>query len=178
METTRVLNDEVRQDILALMSRYPMPRSAILMALHRVQDELGWVPPEAQREVAEIFGMPPAEVESLVTFYYMYYRKPMGRYVFKVCRSISCWLRGSDDITRHLKERLGVGLGETTGDGLFSVVEGECLAACGGAPAVQINDRFFENATPESLDGLIEQLRRGEAPYPAGPEAWRPEGER
>lgn len=171
----RLLGEELRAEIQAMMARYPMPRSAILNALHRVQDTLGWVPPQAQAEVAELFGMEPQEVESLVTFYYMYHRKPVGRYVLKVCRSISCYLRGSDSITRHLKEKLGIGVGATTPDGTFTLVEGECLAACGGAPALQVNDLYFENATPENVDELLESLRRGDPQFPAAPESWRPE---
>lgn len=176
MSTTQsILSQELRAEIEAMMARYPMPRSAILNALHRVQDTLGWVPPEAQVEVAGIFGMEPAEVESLVTFYYMYHRKPVGRYVLKVCRSISCYLRGSDAITRHLKEKLGIGIGGTTPDGTFTLLEGECLAACGGAPALQVNDLYYENATPDKVEELLETLRRGTPDYPAAPRSWRPE---
>lgn len=174
--TTPILGPELREEIQDMRARYPMPRSALLNALHRVQDVLGWVPPEAQHEVAELFGIPAADVESVVTFYYMYHRRPVGRYVFKVCRSISCWLRGSDSITAHLKARLGVEVGQTTPDGLFTLLEGECLAACGGAPALQVNDRYFEAATPEAVDELLEALRRGEGPFPAAPVSWtRPE---
>lgn len=171
----RILSQELREEIQAMMARYPMPRSAILNALHRVQDVVGWVPPQAQAEVAEIFGMAPAEVESLVTFYYMYHRKPVGRYVLKVCRSISCWLRGSDALTRHLKEKLAIGIGGTTPDGTFTLVEGECLAACGGAPALQVNDLYYEDATPEKVDELLESLKRGNSRYPAAPVSWQPE---
>lgn len=172
MNQIPLLNEQVRQDILALQRRYPVARSAILGALHRIQQELGWVPPEARQEVAELFDMAPAEVDSLLTFYYMYHRQPVGRYVIKVCRSVSCWLRGSDRITAHLKQRLGVELGERTPDGLFTVLEQECAAACGGAPALQINDLYFEDATPERLDELLAQLARGEGPFPAGPVSW------
>jgi NADH-quinone oxidoreductase subunit E len=172
----KVLSEQVRRDIEEMMAAYPKPRSAILGALHRVQEELGWVPPQAQEEVAEMFGMAPAEVDSLVTFYYMYFRKPVGRYVLKVCRSISCYLRGCDGLTRHLLQRLGLKKpGETTPDGLFTVVEAECLAACGGAPVLQVNDRFFENATLERVDQLLEDLRAGRSPFPPGPPAWTPD---
>lgn len=176
-ETVPILSEALRQEIRAMMTRYELPRSAILNALHRVQDELGWVPPEAQAEVADLFGMPAAEVESLVTFYSMYHRRPVGRYVLKVCRSISCYLRGSDSITEHLRQRLGISLGQTTPDGLFTLLEGECLAACGGAPALQVNDRYFENATPENVDALLEDLRQGRSRFPAGPVSWRPSEE-
>lgn len=169
-----VLSPETRERIQELMARYPKPRSAILPALHAVQDELGWVPDEAQEEVAEMFGMPPAEIRSLVTFYYMYHRKPVGRYVLKICRSISCWLCGAERLQEQLEKKLGVGLGETTEDGLFTLVGGECLAACTGAPCLQVNDYYFENAEEEAVDKLLADLRAGSSKYPAAAESWKP----
>lgn len=174
----KLLSEESKERIRALMAKYPKARSAILPALHVVQEQLGWVPEEAQAEVAEMFGMPAAEVRSLVTFYYMYHRKPVGKYVLKVCRSISCWLRGSEQIEHGLCEELGVGLGEMTEDGMFTVVHGECLAGCVCAPVLQVNDRFVENATPEDMPALIARLRQGDPDYPAAAASWqRPEGE-
>lgn len=173
----KLLNEESKQRIRALMARYPKARSAILPALHVVQEQLGWVPEEAQAEVAEMFGMPPAEVRSLVTFYYMYHRKPVGKYVIKVCRSISCWLRGSEQVERSFCQHLGVEPGEMTDDGMFTVLHGECLAACVGAPVLQVNDRFVENVDPAKAPELIERLRSGDPNYPAAPVSWqRPKG--
>ena len=174
----KLLNEQSKQRIRELMAKYPKARSAILPALHVAQEQLGWVPEEAQEEIAEMFGMTPAEVRSLVTFYYMYHRKPVGKYVVKVCRSISCWLRNSDGVEHAFCEHLGVGTGEMTEDGMFTVVHGECLAACVGAPVVQINDRFVENCDPEKVPDLIARLRAGDGRYPAAPESWqRPEEE-
>ncbi len=173
----KLLNQESKDRIRELMGKYPKARSAILPALHVVQEQLGWVPEEAQAEVAEMFGMPPAEVRSLVTFYYMYHRKPVGRYVLKVCRSISCWLRNSEGVEHALCEHLGVETGEMTEDGLFTVVHGECLAACVGAPVIQVNDRFVENLLPEKVPELIGRLRAGDPAFPAAPDSWqRPDG--
>lgn len=172
----KLLNEESKRKIRDLMAKYPKARSAILPALHVVQEQLGWVPEEAQEEVAEMFGMPPAEVRSLVTFYYMYHRKPVGKYVLKVCRSISCWLRNSDGVEHALCEHLGVETGEMTEDGMFTVVHGECLAACVGAPVIQVNDRFVENCDPEKVPDLITKLRQGDSRYPAAAVSWqRPE---
>jgi NADH-quinone oxidoreductase subunit E len=172
----KLLSEESKQRIRDLMAKYPKARSAILPALHVVQEQLGWVPEEAQEEVAEMFGMPPAEVRSLVTFYYMYHRQPVGKYVLKVCRSISCWLRNSEGVEHALCHHLGVKPGEMTEDGMFTVVHGECLAACVGAPVLQVNDRFVENCDPEKMPELIERLRRGDPRYPAAAESWqRPE---
>lgn len=173
----KLLSEESKQRIRELMAKYPKARSAILPALHVVQEQLGWVPEEAQAEVAEMFGMAPAEVRSLVTFYYMYHRKPVGKYVLKVCRSISCWLRNSDGVEHSLCKHLGVETGEMTSDGMFTVVHGECLAACVGAPVLQVNDRFVENCDPDKMPELIERLRQGDPRYPAAPASWqRPEG--
>ncbi len=173
----KLLNDESKQRIRELMAKYPKARSAILPALHVAQEQLGWVPEEAQAELAEMFGMPAAEVRSLVTFYYMYHRKPVGKYVLKVCRSISCWLRNSDGVEHGLCKHLGVEPGEMTEDGMFTVVHGECLAACVGAPVLQVNDRFVENVDPDKVHELIDRLRNGDPAYPAAPMSWqRPEG--
>lgn len=174
----RLLSEESKQKIRDLMAKYPKARSAILPALHVAQEQLGWVPEEAQEEIAEMFGMAPAEVRSLVTFYYMYHRKPVGKYVLKVCRSISCWLRNSDGVEHAFCQQLGVETGEMTEDGMFTVVHGECLAACVGAPVVQVNDRFVENCTPDKVPDLLARLRNGDAAYPAAATSWqRPEGE-
>lgn len=173
-----VLSPATRARIEELMARYPKPRSAILPALHAVQEELGWCPEEAQAEVAEMFGMPAAEVRSLVTFYYMYHRQPMGRHVIKICRSISCWLRGSERLQKQLEDELGIGLGQTTPDGAFSLVGGECLAGCCGAPVLQINDRFFENAEEDRVKELLKELRAGSDRYPKAPESWSAKGDK
>ncbi len=173
----RLLNAESVESIKKLMAKYPKARSAILPALHVVQEQLGWVPEEAQAEVADLFGMPAAEVRSLVTFYYMYHRKPVGRYVLKVCRSISCWLRNSEGVEHKLCEHLGVKPGEMSEDGMFTVVHGECLAACVGAPVLQVNDRFVENCDPEKVSDLIDRLRAGDSAYPPAPVSWQRSGD-
>jgi NADH-quinone oxidoreductase subunit E len=176
--TSGLLTKESKERIRELMAKYPKARSAILPALHVVQEQLGWVPEEAQDEVAQIFDMPPAEVRSLVTFYYMYHRKPVGKYVLKVCRSISCWLRNSEKLEHNLCEHLGVEAGEMTDDGMFTVVHGECLAACVNAPVIQVNDRFMEDVDPDKVPEIISQLRVGDPKYPAAVKSWqRPEAQ-
>jgi len=169
MMLTKELQDEIRE----MMAQYPKPKSAILTALHRIQDEFGWCPPEAQQEVAELFDMEPGDVQSLVTFYYMYHRQPVGEYVLKVCRSISCWLRGSSELIEHLEKKLDVKLGGTTADGKFTLIGGECLAACTGAPCLQVNDRFHENCTPPEADKLLDRLRAGDQHFPPAKKSWR-----
>lgn len=174
MPTQELLSPQLQQEIKELMASYPKPQSAILMALHRIQEELGWVPEPAQAQVAELFGMHPQDVTTLVSFYYMYHRKPVGRYVLKICRSISCYLCGSQRVIDQLEKKLEIKLGETTPDGEFSLVGAECLAACTGAPCLQVNDRFFENASEERITDLLARLRRGDDSYPAANVSWQP----
>ena len=119
------------------------------------------------------------DVKSLVTFYYMYHRQPVGRYVLKVCRSISCYLCGANQLIESLEKKLDIKLGETTADGQFTLVGGECLAACTGAPCLQINDRFFEHASETRVDELLAKLRtpEGDGHYPRAVQSWRGERE-
>jgi len=175
MPTQELLSPKLQQEIKELMASYPKPQSAILMALHRIQEELGWVPEPAQAQVAELFGMAAQDVATLVSFYYMYHRKPVGRYVLKVCRSISCYLCGSQKLIQQLEEKLQVKLGETTADGEFTLIGGECLAACTGAPCLQVNDRFFENVSEQRLNDLLAGLRQGDPQFPPANASWKPE---
>ena len=166
--STTLLTPALRAEIEALMAKYPKPRSALMMALHRVQEELGWVPEQAQAEIAQVFSLPSQDVQSVVTFYSMYQRQPVGRYVIKVCRSISCFLCGADKLIAHLEEKLAIKMGETTPDGEFTLVGAECLAACTGAPCMQVNDCFLENASDERVDELLARLKTpgGDPRYP------------
>ena len=133
----------------------------MLPCLHIVQEAEGYVTREGILAVAETIGVKPDEVESVVTFYSMYTQEPLGKNVVKVCTSIACYLRGCDDILAHLENRLDIRRGETTKDGLFTLQGVECLAACGMAPAMQVNGRFVENATVASADELIDYLAQG-----------------
>lgn len=177
MPTQELLSSKLQEEIKELMASYPKPQSAILMALHLIQEELGWVPEPAQAQVAEIFGMPPQDVTTLVSFYYMYHRKPVGRYVLKVCKSISCYLCGSERVIQQLEDKLQIKMGETTPDGEFSIVGSECLAACTGAPCLQVNDRFYENCSTERIDDLLTRLRKGDEHYPQANKSWQPSKE-
>jgi NADH-quinone oxidoreductase subunit E len=138
--------------------RYPTRRAVTLPALHLVQHTYGWIPMQAIQEVAEFLELAPAEVLDTATFYEEYWLKPKGKYLLAVCRSLSCELCGSEQITRHLHERLGVELFETTADKRFTLVELECLGACGTAPVMLINDVLHENLNVETVDQLIAKL--------------------
>jgi NADH-quinone oxidoreductase E subunit len=143
-----------------IVRSYPAKRAAIMPVLWLAQKEFGHLSAEVQQYVADLMGFPIAWVSGLASFYTMYYKKPIGRYHLQICTNVSCMLRGSDDILRVIEERLKVGLGETTADGKFSLDEVECLASCGTAPMMQVNEDFHENLTPQSTLELIERLAR------------------
>ena len=155
-----MISADARARMRELTARYPTARSAMLPALHIAQEEEGYITPEGVAAVAEALGVRPDEVDMVVSFYSMYFRKPVGRHVIKVCTSISCYLRGCDQLLAHLEDRLGITRGETTADGAFTLLPIECLASCGSAPVVQVNDEFVENMTLDGADALIERLRR------------------
>ena len=142
-----------------ILSRYPDRQGALLPALGLAQEVRGHISPETMREVAELLDLPEAYVRGVATFYTMYNKAPVGRYLIQVCTNISCNLCGGDEVVATFLEKLGIELGETTEDGLFTVVEAECLAACGFPTAVQINSRYFENVTPAGVPEVLERLR-------------------
>ena len=157
-----MLTNDVKAQMREIVGRYPSARSGMLPCLHLAQDVEGYITPEAIEAVAEVTGVKPDEVESVVTFYSMYRTQPAGKYVIKVCTSISCYLRGCDDLITHLENRLGIRRGETSPDRQFTLQGVECLAACGMAPVLQVNDEFVENVTSERADALVDQLKAGQ----------------
>ncbi len=165
-----VLTPELRREAEAIIARYPRgrERSAILPLLYLVQSVEGWVTPEGLREVAELLGLRTAQVEAVASFYTMIRLRPTGRHVVNVCTNLSCALRGAREIYAAVREAAGLAPGqERSEDGLFTVHEEECLAACDGAPVVQVDVASHERMTPERARELIEALRRGEVPAPA-----------
>jgi NADH-quinone oxidoreductase subunit E len=160
------LTAETRDEIAKARSLYPQPRSAILPALWAVQHQIGHLTPAAMTEVAALLQVAPSEVEAVSTFYSMYFQKPHGRHEVIVCINVSCALRGADDIVTHLERSLGCASGETTADGEFTWASTvECLGACGGAPAMQLDHGFVENLTPARVDAVLAAAR---AEGPAG----------
>lgn len=162
-----MISDDVRARMRALAAQYPSARSATLPALHLAQAAEGYVTPEGVAAVAEALGLRADEVDSVVSFYSMFFKHPVGRAVIKVCTSISCYLRGSDALLEHCERSLGIRRGATTADGAVTLLPTECLAACGGACALAVNDEIVERVTPEGADALIARLR-APAPGPAG----------
>lgn len=159
------LSVEVKTEIDHWLTKYPdeHKRSAIVAALLATQEQNGgWLSQAAMTAVADYLKLPAMDVYELATFYDMFELAPIGKHKIGVCTNIACQLRGVDKIVSHLKDRLGVGLGETTTDGQFTLRETECLAACGGAPMCQVNDReYIEDLTPEKIDALLDKLSRG-----------------
>lgn len=155
-----MLSKEALTKIAKEVAKYPPERkqSAVMAALHIAQDEHGWLSVPLLDYVAGLLEMRPILVYEVASFYSMYNLKPVGRHKISVCTNISCLLRGSDEVVAHLKERLGVGLGETTADGRFTLKEVECLAACGGAPMFQIGKVYYENLTPARIDEILAGL--------------------
>jgi NADH-quinone oxidoreductase E subunit len=159
-----MLSEKSRQEIEAFKARYPHSRSALMPALYIAQEENGgWLSREALRDVAEVMGLTPADVESVASFYSMYNKRPPGKYMIEVCANISCSLLGGQNLAHHIEQKLGVPAGENTPDGLFTMKRVECMASCGGAPAIQINGLYHENMTPERFDQLIDEIRAREA---------------
>jgi NADH-quinone oxidoreductase E subunit len=145
----------------AIIKRYPpdRKRSAVLPALYLAQDQLGYITANAMRHVAGLLEITPADVEDVVSFYTMFYTKPVGRYVLQVCRTLSCALNGAERVTEELSERLGIRPGETDPSGTFTLIEVECLGACDRAPVVLVNDAWHECQKPEDAGRLIDGLR-------------------
>ncbi len=154
-----MLSEDTRQNIKALIERYPHRRSALIPSLQLAQEEAGYLSSDVIREVAKIFDLTPNEVYEVASFYTMLYKKPVGRYVIQVCTNISCLLCGSEGIMSHLEKKLGIKPGETTPDNKFTLMEVECLASCGTAPVVQINEDYHEDLTPEKLDRILDSLK-------------------
>jgi NADH-quinone oxidoreductase E subunit len=155
------LTPERRARLEEIAAHYPPERrrSALIPALYLVQQQQGYVSAQAMRHVAEVIGCTPAEVEDVVSYYAMFYDRPVGRYVIQVCRTLSCALVGAERVTDALSDAIGVGVGETDPTGTFTLLEVECLGACDRGPVVMVNDAWHELQTPEGARALVEGLR-------------------
>ncbi|MBI2169742.1 MAG: NAD(P)H-dependent oxidoreductase subunit E [Actinobacteria bacterium] len=147
--------EENRQKAGSIVERYPVRRSAVMPLLHLAQDQEGWVSGEAMREIADLVGIEPAQVLGTCAFYTMYKREPVGALVVSVCTNVSCLVTGGPEIHQALREQYA-------DDPEVYVEEVECLAACGGAPAIQVNYEFHEHLTPESAVEVVEAYKRGD----------------
>jgi NADH-quinone oxidoreductase subunit E len=154
----KLLSNHFYEEMTKLEASYPSKVALLLPALHAAQDEFRWLPPEVLEEVGAYIGIHPAQVREVASFYTMYNLKPVGKYHLKICTNVACCLRGAEDLVRHCESKLGVRCGETTRDKKFTVVEEECLGACGTAPAMMLNDDYHENLSLAKLDQLLGSL--------------------
>jgi NADH-quinone oxidoreductase subunit E len=161
-EQTQVgLSAHLREEIEEWLARYPedQRRSAVLGALRAAQHEQGYLSTDLMDAVAEYLRIPAMDVYEVASFYSMFELQPVGRHTIAVCSNISCMLRGADELIEHLQNRLGIQLGESTPDGKFYLKrEEECLAACCGAPMMQVDHVYYENLTPERVDEILDSL--------------------
>lgn len=156
-------SEEKLNKVNEIMARYPAgkQKSALIPVLHLAQEEFGgWLSAETMDYVASLLKLEPIEVYEVATFYSMYNLKPVGKFVFEVCQTGPCMLRGSDDIIDYIKQKLGIKVGETTPDGMFTLKTVECLGACGYAPMMQMGKHFREHLTKERIDAIIEECER------------------
>ncbi|MCI0370434.1 MAG: NADH-quinone oxidoreductase subunit NuoE [candidate division NC10 bacterium] len=151
--------EQAEREFAEILTRYPDKRSALLPSLHLVQREQGYLSPPAMEEVARRLNLQPVEVLQVATFYTWFNLKPVGRHRLQVCHNLSCTLVGAERIIATLEEELKIGENETTPDGLFTLQRVECLASCGTAPMMQVNEDYHENLTPEKVRALLAQWR-------------------
>ncbi len=154
------LSTEAKQQVLNELKRYESKESAVLPALYIGQRENnGFINAEVIKALSNVMEIPESHINEVFTFYTMYNKQPIGKYHIQVCRTLSCMLNGAKELTSHLCKELNVKLNDVTGDGRFTVSEAECLGSCGTAPMMQINDRYYENLTPESAMNLLRGMK-------------------
>ncbi len=146
---------------LEIISRYPRPKSATIPLLHLAQEQDGYVADDAMEHIAELTNTTPAQVLGTCSFYEMFKREPVGKYVVNICTNISCQIMGGEELLHHAEHSLGIKGGSTTPDGLFTIEDVECIAACTEAPCLQINYRYFHKISNDEFDEVIADLRAG-----------------
>jgi NADH-quinone oxidoreductase E subunit len=159
LDKFEMLTDSSMTEIKRLKGLYPQRNSAILMALHVIHRQFGYLDSLALREAAEIMELPYIDFQQAASFYTLFPNKVVGKYHIQVCRTLSCQLRGAEGLSSLLMQKLGIKMGEVTPDGLFSLTEVECLGSCGTAPVMQINETYYENLTQARVDEILNDLR-------------------
>ncbi|MBI1910950.1 MAG: NADH-quinone oxidoreductase subunit NuoE [Deltaproteobacteria bacterium] len=152
-----MLSEKETHEIEKELKQYKTRQAAGVEALKIIQRSRGWVDDEGIKDLSAILGMTPDELDGVATFYNLIFRKPVGAHVILICDTVSCWVMGYEKILSHLKNRLGIGLGETSPDGLFTLLPIPCLGACDKAPAMMIDEELYWNLTPEKIDELIKR---------------------
>jgi NADH-quinone oxidoreductase subunit E len=163
MADIMLLSQEAYKKIDRELAKFPADQrqSAVMAALAIAQDEKGWLSPEVMKDVADYIGMAPIAVQEVATFYNMYNTKPVGKHKISVCTNLPCALSGGERAAHYLKEKLGVDYKETTADGQFTLIEGECMGACGDAPVMLVNNkRMCSHMSKEKIDALVEELKK------------------
>jgi NADH-quinone oxidoreductase subunit E len=158
-----LLSEQAYKKINRELSKFPadQKQSAVMSALAIAQDEKGWLSPEVMQDVADYLGMPAIAVQEVATFYNMFNTRPVGKHKISVCTNLPCALSGGERAAHYLKEKLGVDYKETTADGVFTLIEGECMGACGDAPVMLVNNkRMCSHMSSEKIDALVEELRK------------------
>ncbi|MCG6974522.1 MAG: NADH-quinone oxidoreductase subunit NuoE [Desulfobacterales bacterium] len=150
-----MLSEQEKKEIEVVAGHYPIKRAAGIEALKIVQKHRGWISDEVLSHVADALEMSPTDLDAVATFYNFIFRRPVGRHVILVCNSVSCWIMGYDTIVSYLKDRLGIGFGETTGDGRFTLLPNVCLGACDRAPVMMIDDQLYVNLDAEKIDKIL-----------------------
>lgn len=156
-----MLTEEEKEEILRELRHYTHKQAACVEALKIVQGRDGWVSDEKIADIAGLLEMTPEELDGVATFYSLIFRKPVGKHVILVCDTISCWVMGYERILEHLSSRLAIGQGETSADGLFTLLPAACLGVCDQAPAMMIDDELYTNLTPEKVDAILQEYRKG-----------------
>ncbi len=151
-----MLTEEEKKEIEEELKHYTHKQAACVEALKIVQRHRGWVSDEIEG-IAELLGMTTDELDAVATFYSFIFRRPVGKHIILICDSISCWIMGYDMLREHLKKRIGIGLGETSADGQFTLLPVSCLGACDHAPAMMIDDELYPDLTPEKIDGILKR---------------------
>jgi len=156
-----VLSEAQERELAEVLSRYPNKMAACIPVLHLCQNANGnWVSPDVIQFVSERLELSSAHVKGVVTFYTLFNQHPPGKHQVWVCRTLSCALRGSEDLLAHCSKRLGIGVGQTTADGKFTLRTAECLASCGSAPMMQVDKTYYEGLTPDRVDEILAELAR------------------
>ena len=174
VESFAQLRERLKPECERIIAQYPDSRSALLPIIHLFQSEEGYASQDAMRACAEMLHLTTATVESTVSFYTLFFRKPVGKYMLQVCRNLSCLMNGAEDVMAYFREQLGIGHLQTTEDGLFSYEEVECLAACDRAPCMQVNLEFVYDLTPRMIDDMLAAMRGGTYGVAPLPQTARP----
>jgi NADH-quinone oxidoreductase subunit E len=150
-----MLSEQEKKEIEAVADHYPLKQAAGIDALKIVQKRRGWISDDVLSQVADVLEMSATDLDAVATFYNFIFRRPVGRHVILVCDSVSCWIMGYDTIADHLQHRLGIGFGETTNDGRFTLLPNVCLGACDRAPAMMIDDQLYGELDAEKIDDIL-----------------------